>query len=1249
MEVNFRRKMSALAAIFGMLLLLSVPLLAQTTLGRISGVVTDPSGAVVPNAKITATNEETKQEVSTTSSGSGSYTFPQIPAGVYTVKVEAAGMKVASFTAVKVDIGREYSLNAKLELGTSAETVEVVAGAELVNTSTSEITNTVTMAQVRELPLRSRDPISLVRAQVGVPAIFDKANAAINGGRPGWTSVTQDGINIQDNFIRVNGLDFVPNRPTSDNVGEFSITSNNQGADSAGGSSQVKFKTDAGGNAFHGSVYEFNRNSFFGANSYRNKNVIAPVTVLPKPFLNRNQFGGRLSGPFIKNKLFFFGYYENYREAAQRNSTKTIPRNDDLLAGVFRYTAGGVDRVVNVVSLAGLTPGTVTPRTVNSVIQSQILAKVAPAANANQTSTNLNTRPYAFSQSDRNIRHFAGGRADYELNANHHFEGTYKWTIETDDRTDIDVVNVAPLAFTQSEVRFFVGAWRWTINPRMQNELRMGGNQAPADFRTKENFGSNIIGGVALISDPVVTFMPQGRNTRTYNYIDNFSWVRANHSMAFGGQFQNVRITPYNFQGGSGPLPVPQVNLGYTSTDPNASQEILTAANFPAGIDQTNLANANALRAFLTGWVTSAQQSFDVTSKTSGFVSGVPNIRDFTLNNFSFYAKDDWRILPNLTLNYGLKWDFWSPLREDNNLLLLPVLTGTIDQTVLNPAATVDFAKGDLYEKDLNNFSPSFGFAWDPFRNGKTSVRGGYTLVFVNDEIATSVRNAANNNQGLSSGNVVGSLFQPLAATPPAVPAPAFVTPPRTLAQQMAIANSAAAIFGVASDFATPYIHQLNFGIQRELPGDMSAEVRYVGTLGKKLIRGYDLNQQTGTLDNALVAELNLARQNTFACSALYSTTAGACPVNATSLPILAGSSFNGTGNALVPVAQRANTTLRNALQQNAYGAFIDSMLNSTANRTTFPNALRFLPNSSIYIADVLGNGGTSTYHGLQTTLRRRMKNGLFGEVNYAWSKTTANVAGNSQARLETLLDNNRPQLELRVSDFHVAHVINGSAIYELPFGRGKRWANANNLLDKVVGGWQMSGVFGWQSGAPFSILSARGSFNRAGRSGLNRASSNLNRHEIQNLLGVYRGTGQPGGGTLGVLYWINPQVLCPTGGVGCSAGAAVGSDNLANTPATSFDQVFFNPKGGDVGNLGINAFTGPSQFNVDLGLSKKTKITERVNVEFRSEFFNLTNHTNWFMADINNNINSTAFGQINPSNVNVAARVLQFALKLNF
>src|SRR5918993_3471464 len=251
---------------------LALPALAsaQTTLGRVTGTVLDQSGGVLPGATVTLTNSGTGAVLTTVSGDSGAFLFPQVPVGTYKIKVELEGFKAAEFTEATVAVGQEYSLTAKLELGTVSDVVTVTAGASLVQTSSPEVTSTVMQSQVLNIPLANRDVTNLIRLQAGVPGTANRASTTINGGPPTWTQVTLDGINIQDNFIRTNSLDFLPNRPTSDNVAEFSITTSVSGADAAGGATAVRMVTPSGSNRWIGSVFEFNRDNRFSANSFFN-------------------------------------------------------------------------------------------------------------------------------------------------------------------------------------------------------------------------------------------------------------------------------------------------------------------------------------------------------------------------------------------------------------------------------------------------------------------------------------------------------------------------------------------------------------------------------------------------------------------------------------------------------------------------------------------------------------------------------------------------------------------------------------------------------------------------------------------------------------------------------------------------------------------------------------------------------------------------------------------------------------------
>lgn len=1232
------------------LLLLTASAIAQNALGRITGVVRDQAGAVVSGATVRVTNEGTKQVIQTvTANEEGVFLFPQLSPGSYAVKIEATGFKTIAINEVKVEPGQEYSLVATLEVGGTNEVVQVTAGTDLVNTSNPEISSTVIRRQIVDLPLNGRNPLDLIRLQAGVVGLPTRTNTTINGGRPTWTQVTKDGINIQDNFIRVNSLDFVPNRPTSDTISEFTITTNTQGADAAGGSSQVKLVTPSGTNEFHGAIYEFNRNSALGANSWFNNATIDRLTgkTIARPFLNRNQFGGNIAGPVLapkkvlgplggwndnKDKLFFSFSYEGFRQRTQATQNNTIPVRDDLLDGVFRYVRPS-DNTVQSINVLSVRPGVALDPKVKSLLLSRFpsasLVNNFDTGNSTAART-LNTAGYRFLQRDVNDRNQYEFRFDYKPTERHSFEFVHQRFKEIDDRTDLDAINLRPKVFTDADVKFLVGAWRWTATPRLNNELRIGANLAPVAFENSEDFIGTLFPTALGLTNREVQFQPQGRDTRTYQFIDNASYIVGSHSMQFGGSLQKIKVRPYNFAGR-----FPTVGFGFSASAPAAIQ--LTQADFlGSSISPTDLANANALRAFLGGVVSTVSQTFQVRDRTSGFVAGIPNENNFTFDNWALYLQDNWKIKPNLSLRLGLKWEYFSPLREDSDLQLFPVMRGGSSRDVLlDPNTTIDFVNGDYYDKDLNNFGPSVGIAWDPFKDGKTSIRAGYTMAFVNEETITVARNAGVGNPGLQTAVNLLNQFATVNAGVPVVSAPNFKVP-RNLADQLGVGLTSA-IFGIDQQLKQPYVHQISFSVERELGWDIAVEGRYVGTLGRDIWRGIDYNQVNAATNKPFFDDFIRARNNGFIALNTPATTPGC--TSATCGVFNPAFNANLSGSQQLSVIPNfnggslTNATVRSLIQTGQVGSLADFYLTS-AGATVAQQARSFFfnpGNPGIYATDLILNGGETGYHSFQGEVRRRFKGGIFGQMNYTFSKVLTNSPGTTQARFEPFLDNNRQELEKTRADFDVTHVINGSAIFELPFGQGKKWLNFGSIADRIIGGWQVSSIVHYQSGAPISIISGRGTFNRGGRSGGNPAVSTLTRDQIKDLFGIRK---LPDGR----VFYIDPAVIDP------ATGRAVGADNLNNTAAFS-GQVFFHPNAGQIGTLQRLQFDGPSQVSWDFGVIKRTRIREKMNLEIRADFFNFLNHPLFFVGDYN--VDSANFGRI--TGLNFGARVTQVSGRFTF
>ena len=1190
----------------------------QSTLGRVSGSVLDSSSAVLPGATITLTNQNTNQVQTTVSGDNGTFGFAQVPVGTYKVEIALQGFKTASYSGVVVAVGQEYSLTVRLDLGSVSEAVEVTAGSSLVSTTTPEVSATVLQKQVLEIPLANRDVTNLIKLQPGVQAISNRTNTSINGGRPTWTTVTLDGINIQDNFIRTNSLDFLPNRPTSDNVAEFSITTSVSGADTAGGATSVRMVTPSGTNRFTGSAFEFYRDSKFAANSFFNNS-----SGVAKPDLSRHQFGGRVGGPIQKNRIFFFGYYEGFRQTTQTAQNLTVPANPDLLNGVFKYAGtDGVVRSVNVMQLAGLP--------VDPKLRSDFLSKVPGATNVNNYDVGnstaarvLNTAGYRFNQTDLNDRDQYTFRLDYAMTDRHRFEGVYGYFKETDDRTDLDFISPdRPLVFTNSDAKRTSLAWRWMAGESFQNEVRGGANLAPVQFNSDWVYSGNQYTTALSIINPIggngtaIGFQPQGRYTNTYQIGDSASLMLGEHSLQMGGSWQRNHVNPYNFAGA-----YPQVNFGFSSAAPVGVQ--LTSAQFPGGISAAELANANSLASWLGGIVTSVSQTFQVQNQSSGFVGGIAANENYTLDNIAAYLQDNWRWKSNFTIRGGLKWEYYSPLNEDDNLGFLPAMNNRgLSDVMLDPATTITFVNGDFYKKDLNNFGPTAGFAWDLTKDGKTAVRGGYSLTFVNEETVTVGRAASRGNSGLSSTPTLSNQYTAVAAGVPTIATPAFLTT-RTLADQLAL-SATATLWGIDSNLQSPRVHQASIGIQRELPWATAIEARYVGTFGRGIWRGTDFNQVRMSPD--FLADFNRARSNGYlAQQAGLAFSPVFNPAVPGSAPLTVLPSF---GTTLL-----TNSTVVSNLQTNQAAALADFYMTSRV----AGSLATFMANPAIYASQGLSNGGFSDYNALQIELRRQYRNGFLGQINYTFSNTKTDSSGTLQNRFEAFMDNLRPGLNTGRSVFQVTHVVSANAIYELPFGRDKRWLNSHGLIDAIVGGWQLGTIFAWQSGSPISIYSGRGSFNRAGRSNCNdpiscnTALTTLSESEIKNLLGIFK---QPDG----KIYWIDPKVVDAT------TGRAVGADNLGNT--ASFDgQVFFNPAAGSVGNLPILAFDGPPQFRVDLALSKRFHLTDRYRFEIKGEAFNLTNTPSFSRGDMD--VNSTTFGRL--TTVNVNSRVVQLSARFEF
>jgi hypothetical protein len=327
----------------------------------------------------------------------------------------------------------------------------------------------------------------------------------------------------------------------------------------------------------------------------------------------------------------------------------------------------------------------------------------------------------------------------------------------------------------------------------------------------------------------------------------------------------------------------------------------------------------------------------------------------------------------------------------------------------------------------------------------------------------------------------------------------------------------------------------------------------------------------------------------------------------------------------LVGGGSLTNATNVSFIQQGRPGSLAQNYI--TLGQT---GSVPFLKNPNAGLVGLLDNSARYNYNSLQVELRKRFSKGLYFQANYTFQKTLSNAPGTDQRRLEFELDANRPQLEYSIADYDQTHIFNANAIYELPFGSGKRFFNgASHWLDRLIGGWQVNGILRLGSGAPFSIVDPRSTFNNTNRSARNPANSSLTKGQIKDLVGLFRTPD-------GKILILNPTVIDPT------TGRA--SNGPTSTPFSG--QVFFNVPAGQVGTIERNAFNGPGYANIDFSLFKNIKITERIKFQIRGEAFNVLNHTNFALTNQQQDINSSNFGAITST---FSPRVIQFAGRLEF
>lgn len=1294
-------------SIFFILVSMSIAL-AQTSTGRLSGTVSAADGAL-PGATVVATDNATGKSATVTTNDTGGFVFPQLDAGVYTLRITSQGFATLNVNDLKVDVGRDNSRDYVLTVGNAGAEVTVTGGADVVTNTTSQVSNTVSPQQILSLPLITRNPLTLTTLQAGTQS-NPFQNTTINGVRTSFTNITRDGINIQDSFIRTNATDFAPGRPSVDDTAEFTIITSNQEADQGYGSAQIRLATPRGTKDFHGALFEYNRNSNFSAN-----NFFSNRSGSARPFRNRNQFGGKIGGPLpvpgfgegtpvlFKDKGFFFFNYEKIIDPLSTGATRTI-LTPSARAGAFQYvratpgaaintTVGtatvtcpattvantGVCTISDILGFARAsnlplttgTTGVAIPATIDPIIQSRIISQLPTTSNATGGDS-LNTAGYFINRKSNQERSTYTGRVDVDFDDRNTINGVYSYTFETNLRPDVDSTGFSqtPTGSQTAKGKTLSLAYRRVFTPNIVNELRGGVFFNDVPFQ-RDVPAPSLFLSVPLVSNPENNFLNQGRAPKLYTVQDNVDYIAGKHSFRFGGQYQLFKVPSYNFVG-----TVPTATI----TTNNGTTPLFATSNFAnvGGIGTANLGTANGLLALLGGIVAQETQTFNLVDPNSGF-QVAPRFSPFKYQNNAIYINDRYQFNRQLTVNGGVRYEVFPALKLANGLGLEPVIAD-LDNPVaslLNPNGTYNVlgtnSGGEFtyYKTDFNNFAPSIGFAYSPgFEKGLGKfvlgnsfvVRGGFSRAYGNDQLVTGIDSAITSNVGFAGRTGFGLsstgstlINSRLSSGIPVITPPTFAAPPFTYIRNNTSGISGTANFGtvfaVDPKLQTPSVDQYSLGFQREFFGNMALEVRYVGTRSTNLVRGVDLNQFNINA-NGFLADFNRASSNYALTQNAFCTTAQNAGCQA--LTVFQNGGTPGAGRLVIGTGGLATNTFISNLQNGTPADLAFTIINLGFNNTPTANAptavpyVSFLANPSTGAVDYLLNDAKFFYNSAQVELRRRFANGLYFQANYTFSKNLTNAVGSlngpnsGQSLFEPYLDNANQSLDYTRADYDQTHAFNFNGVYQLPFGKGKAFLNQGGIVDKVFGGFELSGILQTGSGAPITFVDSNGTLNRTARSGRQTPFSTLSPSQIQDLVGIFK---QKDASGVERIYYINPSIIDPATGRASNGYIYRGTGTLnANTAFAG--QVFFNNAPGTTGNISRFLINGPKTFNVNAALLKNISFTESTRFQIRVEAFNLFNNVVFFNNTQLANINSTTFGQITSAG---AARTIQFAGRFEF
>jgi hypothetical protein len=1221
-------------------LLLCQGVAAQTGTSSVRGSVLDPQGNAIAGATVTLTNVETNATRTQTSSENGNYAFDLVTPGNYRVEATASGFKKKLITDVRALVDKPTELSIALEIGDVSETVTVTStGEALINTQDATIGNNFVSEQITQLPLESRNVVQLLSLQPGVTA-----EGYVAGARADQTNVTLDGVDVNE---QQTGLDPLTNeafssvlRVTPDSIQEFRVTTTNPNASqgrSSGG--QVTLITKGGSNDIHGSLYEFHRNTIFTANNFFNNRA-----GVPREKLLRNLFGGSVGGPIVKDRAFFFYNYEGRRDAKETSVVQTVP-----LASLGRGEVRFPDANGNIVTLDAAQLNALFPVGLNPAALS-VLASAASRYPANDTTVGdgLNTGGFRFNAPLPLSWNTHIARFDFKLdeagNHNLFLRGNYQH----------DLIGAAPFFPDTPSPNFWNHPYglavghTWTIGSDKVNRFTYGLTREA--FTNQGDAAENSV-IFRFVFQPVGFTRTLSRTTPVHNFADDFSWIKGSHSIQFG---TNIRIIRNNRESFSNSFDVAVANPSFYDLSGRVLDLPITDAGFTIGPGFRS-AVQNAVSAVIGRFSQySASFNFDLEGNILPVGEGVR--RNFATEEYDLYVQDSWRISPTLTMTYGLRYGLSRPVYETGGFQVKPTTSlgeyferrqeSAARGVPFNELITVDLAgpangRGGYYELDKNNFQPRIALAWSPNfnsgflgklfgSNGDSVVRGGFAITndYFGQQLA--VQFDLNNTLGFSSTQTIAAntfnvsdrpapLFtgfgQPIRNLP-------FINTPDALTFPLQTpADEAQRIESSLDDTnVSPINYSWNVSFGRKLPAGLFVEASYVGRAARNLLATRDIMALNNLVDPSSNTDWYTAAGRLHDLRAVNTPIESIAPIPyfENLFPnlgnnLLGDPSLSSTQAVYVLVA-REDVGGFNILDWTFVQSFLDDLSSVGPNAFFHPQYAALATFSTV---------ARSNYHAGTLTVRQRLSNSLIADFNYTLSKSMDNASGlQSSAAFGSafILNPLRPDDNYAQSDFDVRHIINSNVIWQLPFGRGRTFLDRSGWTNALLGGWQLGGIFRWNSGLP-----AQTPFDAA------QWATNWN---VQSN-GVR----------------IRPVQSDPT------RGEDGGAPRLFRDPLAVY-RSFRNARPGETGDRNVLRLPGYVNLDASLGKTFDMPWNEDHKLQFRWEVFNVTNTQRLtiqtitrqnFGLDIDPELSTPASVFGNFDAIQGAPRTMQFGLRYTF